>query len=156
MTPSLHTSGDLREPLVRVVETAFFAVADVEPPTSVVDQPATEWFRAGVRFSGPFSGVVSVAVPVALANELTELSLGGEPMDDQSVLDLCGEFANQLAGSWLTGLDLKQRFTLDRPQVERHTSGGDGTPVMVNDQPAVLGLTLDAEADDEAGQRTGR
>ncbi len=157
MTPSLlHTSRDLREPLARVVETAFFAVADLEPMEPVVEPEPVEWLRAGVRFNGPFAGVVSVAVPTALAHELTELSLGGEPMDEQAVIDLCGEFANQLAGSWLTGLDLKERFSLERPWVERHASAGDGTAVMVNDQPAVLGLFLDAEDDDATGDRTGR
>ena len=119
--------------------------------STLVRPPRAGRTRTGLTIALVFALLLAqaCALHVKLVGDYDELL-------DQSVLDLCGEFANQLAGSWLTGLDLKQRFTLDRPQVERHTSGGDGTPVMVNDQPAVLGLTLDAEADDEAGERTGR
>ncbi len=73
MTPSpSRVDGMLFESLARVAETSFFAIVDaagdVPPPAPLA------WFVTAVRFTGPFEGQVTMALPVPLA-------LGSLPSD---------------------------------------------------------------------------
>jgi hypothetical protein len=137
MSSPSHTSAALQAALARVAETSFFAYAEQAGPHAILT--ATEWYAASVRFRGPLAGTVSVAVPVPLANDLACAFLGDDAVDEQTVRDLCGEFVNQITGTWLTGLDDGVCFDIDGPVVARSaTPPAGGVTLLVNDQPAIL------------------
>lgn len=135
------TSALLAPALVKVAETSFFAFAETggeDPPAGV-----SAWYAASVRFNGPVCGVVTVVMPVPLADDLAAAFLGGAEVDDLIVRDLCGEFVNQVTGRWLTELDERVGFDLDGPEVARVESlPARGCVMTVNDQPVVVTLDL--------------
>jgi CheY-specific phosphatase CheX len=139
MPSPCHSSAPLRAALVKVAETSFFAFTDPADPAERLD--VAEWYTASVRFGGPFTGTVTVTLPVPLGHELACAFLGGEDVSDQIVRDLCGEFVNQVTGTWLTGLDDGVCFDLDGPVVtQTRARPGHGEILRVNDQPVIVHL----------------
>jgi hypothetical protein len=134
-----HSSAPLQAALVKVAETSFFAYTDPAGPAERLDAP--EWYTASVRFRGPCTGTVTVTLPVPLGHELASAFLGDEDVTEQIVRDLCGEFVNQITGTWLTGLDEGVCFDLDGPVVtQTRVRPGGGEVLRVNDQPVIINL----------------
>ena len=131
-----------------VAEHSFFAFAEV-PPEAADMSLHGDWYHAFVTFSGPFAGVVVLALPGALARELSAAFLGdGEPdaFDDSQVQDTVGEFANMTTGLWLTGLNEAIVFELGRPEVTRLERAPDlAVPLLVNGQPLMVAFELQPE-----------
>jgi CheY-specific phosphatase CheX len=144
MPSTSPTSAALCEALVKVAETSFFAFAEAAGDDAV--PTAERWYAATVRFNGPLSGAITVAVPTPLAYDLAQAFLGGAEVDEPTVRDLCGEFANQVTGTWLTGLQQRVRFDLEVPAVEEvDAAPAGGVLMMINDQPAVVVLAVSKE-----------
>ncbi|HTV03604.1 MAG TPA: chemotaxis protein CheX [Luteitalea sp.] len=147
---ALIETAPLTDAVIAVAERSFFAWA--EP---AADGPmATDgvWHHASVAFDGDFRGRTTFSVPPSLADELFRCFLGlgpDDPVDEAALRDLLGEFANMSCGSWLTGVQGRRCFTLASPEVESSGGTPSGEPtavVMVNDQPVLIGVTLEGAA----------
>ena len=139
------TSAMLCPALAKVAETSFFAFA--EPGGGGAVPAVPYWYAASVRFRGPVSGQVTVAMPVSLAYDLASAFLGGDEVNEPIVRDLCGEFVNQVTGTWLTELDEPVGFDLDGPAVGWVEGMPEpGVAVIVNDQPVIVTLHLATES----------
>ena len=137
------TSALLGPALLKVAETSFFAFAEPRGGDSALG--VSQWHAASVRFKGPISGTVTVAIPIPLAGDLAAAFLGDDEADEPTVRDLCGEFVNQVTGTWLTELDERVGFDLDGPEVERvEAMPARGFAMTVNDQPVIVTLDLAA------------
>jgi hypothetical protein len=104
-------------------------------------------YQMSVAFTGPFAGIVRLVMPIALAHDLCAAFSGlgpDEPLSDDAVSDLAGEFANMACGTWLTGLEESVCFSLAHPIVERVTPQAprDAVIVLINDQPVGVHLEL--------------
>ena len=132
--------------IISVAERSFFAYAEPVPAGDEVAMPG-DCYEMSVAFAGPFAGVVSLVMPVALAHELC-LSFSGlgpdEPLADGAVSDLAGEFANMACGTWLTSLEQAVCFSLAHPVVGRAGAvvPEQGAVVRINEQPVGVRLEL--------------
>lgn len=125
--------------LVEVAESSFFAFAAASdrdqfaelvahPPAFDPDAPPEHpaWLVTRVAFSGAFAGHVEVAMSEPLARQLLENFVGlgpGEEVSAAQVHDSCGEFCNQVCGTWLTRACQDRRFELAPPAVHRIAPG---------------------------------
>ncbi len=129
--------------VIRVSERSLYAFAE-HVPTAMM--PATidgGWHVASLRFRGPFSGQVSMAVPVLLSQQICGAFLGDDVQDESAVRDLVGEFANMACGAWLTGFETRECFDLTHPEV----AAADQVPscdlaFVINDLPVMLSMSL--------------
>jgi len=131
---------------VRVAEESFFAFAEPCDLARVAGllraRPGAEpWLLAAVAFTGPFEGVVRVALPRALAGELGGAFCGVRPetLDDAQITDFAGELANMVCGLWLTQTHRTERFALAAPIV---TPADDEAASAAAADPAALGVVL--------------
>jgi hypothetical protein len=136
---------DIVEALVTVAEQSFFAYAELagDDAAGVLRHGEEPAYEAVVAFGGPFEGRMRVAVPAALARELASAFSGastGEGLPEQDVVDLVGEFANMVAGCWLSRQPATSCFTLEAPRVRRAelVDVPFGAVVNVNDRPVGL------------------
>lgn len=123
-----------------VAERSFFAFA--EPGDLGVTEPA---LSAVVHFRGPVAGEMRVTLPVALTLELAQMFSGDPDIEGSrdNLIDMAGEFANMVTGSWLTATDSGSVFNLDAPQV---SDAGAEPPaaaplnllMQINGQPVAL------------------
>jgi len=132
--------------IASVAERSFFAYA--EPVTAAVPMPG-ECYEISVAFTGAFSGIVRIVMPLSLAFELCTAFAGvdpGEGMESSSVADLAGEFGNMSCGTWLTGLTGVADtvcFSLTHPVVQPCADAESRPAVMlINDQPISVTLEL--------------
>src|SRR5581483_3660712 len=105
--------------VVLVCEQSFFMFAGpATPEVAARVAEDTTWFEVTVKFSGPYCGTLSVAIPEALATDLFAAFLGFDQSDVpalESVEDLMGEFANMACGTWLSELTTTECFGLEHP-----------------------------------------
>ena len=128
---------------MNVAERSFFALAEPgDDFTGDALAAQAPLFQAAVSFTGPVAGTMSLTVPVALTRELAQL-FSGDPDHDFStaeLIDMAGEFANMVTGSWLTTAEPNAIFTLGMPKVDEMSTAPTPTRLMVvNGQP--VGLT---------------
>jgi hypothetical protein len=146
-TPSAADRARMVEAVVRVAETSLFAVAEPLAADAPVPPVEARWDVAVVRFRGPFSGTMSLAVPDPLARELCEMFLGEDPGPDPegAISDFSGEVANMSCGAWLTMLDVDGCFDLTHPDVTRQDAPPErrDAVIMINDWPVTVALHLD-------------
>jgi hypothetical protein len=140
---------------VQVAEDSLFAYAEACPLSHAAglaqERPATEpWLAASVAFTGPFDGIVQLALPRALAADLAGAFCGVRPqsLDQAEVADFSGELANMVCGLWLTQTHRTERFALAAPVVAEtaaaDVAGGataaDGLGIVLNNTPLLLAL----------------
>jgi Chemotaxis phosphatase CheX len=164
-------SALLRQALFDVCEQSFFAYVEACTPERFSElvgeiSPAgsdgragarskpSEWLKASVAFTGPFSGAIEVVLPERLARSMVGSLLGEPPeapMPEHQIFDGIGEFANMVCGAWLTGFSDRQAFALRPPAVTRMAAGWTplseagaaderGHRVCVNDAPVRVRL----------------
>ena len=146
---SAQTAADtqgLVAAIVNVAERSFFAYAEPAPDGVPVDLPG-DCYELSVAFTGAFAGIVRLVMPIALARDLCAAFSGlspDEPLADDAVSDLAGEFANMACGTWLTSLEEAVCFSLAHPLVTRVPADAAvaGPAVLINDQPVVIQLEL--------------
>jgi hypothetical protein len=140
---------DLVGAIVNVAERSFFAFAEPAPAGDAgeaVTMPG-DCYELSVAFSGGFAGIVRLLMPIALARDLCAAFSGlspDEPLADDAVCDLAGEFANMACGTWLTGLEETVCFSLAHPFVTRVPADTPvaGAVVLINDQPVGVQIEL--------------
>jgi len=165
-------SALLRQALFDVCEQSFFAFVEVcsaerfaelvgamsplqpEGSRAAARSKPSEWLKASVAFTGPFSGAIEVILPERLARSLVGSLLGeppDTPMPEHQIFDGIGEFTNMVCGAWLTGFSDRQAFALRPPAVTRmapdwtpqsESSAADdrGHRLCVNDAPVRVRL----------------
>jgi CheY-specific phosphatase CheX len=145
--PHGYDPAGVADALITVAERSFFAYAEAVGPEGVA-AVAGKWYQGSVTFVGPFSGRLTLALPVALARDLSMAFLGLEPdavVGDVEVCDLVGELSNMVCGSWLTGLPEQSCFELTHPEVRlTEMAAPEGIVVAVNEQPVVIHLEIAA------------
>jgi hypothetical protein len=137
--------------VIRVSERSLYAFAEHVPAALM---PATidgGWHVASLQFRGPFSGRISMAVPVLLSQQICGAFLGADVQDEAAVRDLVGEFANMTCGAWLTGIDTTECFDLTHPEVDaaQQVPSCD-LAFVINDLPVMLTMSLSDAALNEA------
>jgi CheY-specific phosphatase CheX len=145
----------MAEAVSAVAAKSFFAVAERcdDQAFSVLSAGADGWWVVSVQFTeGDGSGVVSCTVADDLAFALFDAFTGRDPLeppaDPTDLVDLLGEFANMVGGTWLTRLANHQTFTLSSPTVQRASSltpaSGADTRVLlsVNDRPLAVDVRI--------------
>jgi hypothetical protein len=148
--------AELGEAAVRVAEDSLFAYAepcDAARVSSLFQArpPAEAWLAASVAFTGPFDGVVRVALPRGLCADLAGAFCGVRPqsLEDSQLADFAGELANMVCGSWLTQTHRTERFALAAPVVAgatarqvAHTAADPGAlGNVLHNTPLVLALS---------------
>jgi len=153
-TPSPAEHHDsIRDALVEVAESSFFAYVDVCDPERFRELAARtdKWIQATVLFDGTFDGAVMIVLSDGLARELFNAFIGAEPglvALDGPLFDLVGEFSNMVCGSWLTRTCQRRRFDLRHPEVSRirpeqvTPDVADCLLLAINDQPCYLRLAF--------------
>jgi CheY-specific phosphatase CheX len=156
-TPSPAEHHDaLREALVEVAESSFFAYVDVADPERFRELAVRtdKWIQATVLFDGAFGGAVMIVLSESLARELFNAFLGAEPgvvALDGPLFDLVGEFGNMVCGSWLTRTCQRRRFDLRHPEVSRvlreqvTPEEQDCLLLAINDQPCYVRLAFSGD-----------
>jgi CheY-specific phosphatase CheX len=150
---ALEHHDSVREALVEVAESSFFAFVDPVEADVAGELLAMVpvWIQATVAFEGAFGGAMQIALAEPLAIELFGSFLGLEPgdgPDDAKLFDLVGELCNMVCGSWLTRTCQSRRFDLHHPEVMRLTAaeapqaGADRLVLTLNGQPVCLRLTF--------------
>ncbi|MGE0862582.1 MAG: chemotaxis protein CheX [Vicinamibacterales bacterium] len=136
------------EAVIRVAERSLYAFAEPVPPEIMPRTIDGGWYDATVRFCGPFSGALALAVPVVLARQICAAFLGDSEVDDETAIrDLVGEFANMACGTWLTAVNDAGCFDLARPEVtaaealERRELA-----FVINELPVMLSARIDGTA----------
>ena len=131
--------------IASVAETSFFAFAETAGDDVALD---AECYDICVAFTGAFTGIVRIVMPIALARDLSAAFSGAGPddeLDADSVVDLAGEFGNMACGTWLTGLGEAVIFSLSHPLVNRCDEPAARKAVMlINDQPICVELELES------------
>ncbi len=129
-----------------MAEDSFFAYAETCETARVAGllqaRPVGEsWLWAAIGFTGPFEGVVRIALPRALAGDLAGAFCGVPPesLDDAQVTDFAGELAKMVCGLWLTQTHRTGRFALAAPIV---TAADAGAVAAAAAEPAALGVVL--------------
>lgn len=148
MTLAIAEQERIIEAVVRVAERSLYACAEPVPAGMMPPAAAGGWYDATVRFRGPVSGQMALAVPVALARQICAAFLGGGEVDDESaVRDLVGEFANMTCGAWLTGLNEAACFDLAHPVVEpAATLEPRELALVINELPVMLSTRIEGAA----------
>ena len=150
---ALEHHDSVREALVEVAESSFFAFVDQVEAHVAGELLATapSWIQATVVFEGAFGGSMQIALAEPLAIELFVAFLGldpGDVPDDARLFDLVGELGNMVCGSWLTRTCQTRRFDLHQPEVVRLTAAEapqaepDRLVLTLNGQPVCLRLTF--------------
>lgn len=129
--------------LSNVSERSFFAFAEPAELSAASEMTAAAepMITAGVQFRGPSSGELHVTMPVSLTRELAHAFAGDPDLEfsDADLVDMAGEFANMVTGSWLTAVDASSTFDLSMPVVTRIDTVPPATRMMrVNGQPVAL------------------
>ncbi len=141
-----------------VAERNFFSVAepcDADRFASMSAEAGSPWMVATVDFTeADCAGEVFCTMPQALAHALFDAFSGRDPSEPppepDRLVDLVGEFANMICGSWLTRLASHQTFALGRPAVRPAPAGspiaGWHAPLLlaVNDLPLAVGARVAA------------
>jgi CheY-specific phosphatase CheX len=146
---SLHAEQErIVEAVVRVAERSLYAYAEAVPPSLMTGTIDGGWYDATVTFDGPFSGEMSLAVPVMLARQICGAFLGDSEVDDETAIrDLVGEFANMTCGTWLTAMNQAGCFDLAHPEV---TPAAALAPrplaFVINELPVMLSARIDGAA----------
>lgn len=132
------------EALTRVAERSLYAFAEAVPADLMPRTIDGGWHVASLKFSGPFSGEVSMAVPVVLGRQMCTAFLGDDEVDDETaVRDLVGEFANMTCGTWLTARQDAGCFDLTHPNVVAVDAvPGCDLAFVVNDMPVMLSMQI--------------
>src|SRR4051812_30821820 len=131
LTPAAPDTDGLSTALVNVAERSFFAFAEPLPGSAAgaaLEMPG-DCYELSVAFTGAFAGIVRLVMPIALARDLCAAFSGfgpDEPLPEDAVSDLAGEFANMACGTWLSSLEESICFSLAHPLVTRMPAG---TPV---------------------------
>ena len=141
----------------QVAEASLFACAEPYEASRTAGllqaRPVAEpWLTAVIAFSGPFDGMIRMALPRALAGDLAGAFCGMRPqsLDASQVADFAGEFANMVCGLWLTQTQRSRRFELAAPVVDAVAAGRVATMaaadpgalgIALNDTPVLIGLT---------------
>ncbi len=133
-----------------VAEQSFFAV--VEPCNArrfaEIEKGVTRWLVASIHFEDVgCAGELRCTVSEDLAVGLFDAFTGREPLGPPraaELLDLLGEFANMICGSWLTRRPRGSGFRLSTPAVKWTDDGARPAPegahllLAVNDLPLAL------------------
>lgn len=141
-----------------VAERSFFCMIDSCDAERFGDLAATceHWLSSTVHFDdGKCSGSVTCRLPMPLASRLFDAFSGrdaDEPSpEEREVLDLVGEFANMVCGSWLTRAANQRTFALSPPAVTpiAHTTvTGEieslGLLVAIEDLPCAIDISVKA------------
>lgn len=131
--------------MVRVAERSLYAFAEPVPPALMPPTIDGGWYDATVAFRGPFSGQMSLAVPVVLARQICAAFLGDSEVDDETAIrDLVGEFANMTCGTWLTAVNEAGCFDLTHPEVTPAvTLAPRELAFVINELPVMLSARFD-------------
>lgn len=151
-TPAEHRDA-IRDALVEVAESSFFAYVDVVDPERFRElmSHTEKWIQATVLFDGAFGGAVMIVLSETLGRDLFNAFLGAEPgvvALDGPLFDLVGEFGNMVCGSWLTRACQRRRFDLRHPEVSRvlpeqvTPEEQDCLLLAINDQPCFVRLAF--------------
>lgn len=149
-------------------ETVYAAVADVAERSffCMIDPCDSErfgdlasihdaWLSSTVHFDdGKCSGNVSCRLPAPLALRLFDAFSGRDPGDtepeEREILDMVGEFANMVCGSWLTRAANQRTFALSPPAVVPVESASImanldalGLLVVIEDIPCAIHISVD-------------
>ena len=140
-----------------VAERSFFSVVEACEPArfSAMAAEIPRWMVAAVKFTeDDCVGSVSCTMPEELAQALFDAFTGREPLAPappaDEILDLVGEFANIVCGSWLTRLAKNQTFTLHKPSVQpapdpsQLSAPGARLLIAINDLPLVVEVRVAA------------
>jgi CheY-specific phosphatase CheX len=136
------------EAVTRVAERSLYAFAETVPVDLMPRTIDGGWHVASLQFTGPFSGSMSMAVPVMLGRQICSAFLGDDDVDDETAIrDLVGEFANMTCGTWLTAHQASACFNLTHPSVDAAVEVPVGDlAFVVNDMPVMLSLEIGAGA----------
>jgi len=149
-----------------VAGNSFFAIVDACDESRFADlaRATNRWWVVSVQFNeAADSGVVSCTLPDDLARQLFDAFTGsepGSPVDPEALVDLLGEFANMICGTWLTRLANHQTFSLSRPAVlptqdAVHPNDADARVLLtVNDRPLAVEVRIAAHVDRSAAVET--
>lgn len=134
--------------VVRVAERSLYAFAEPVSPAIMPAAVDGGWYDASVSFAGPFSGTMSLAVPVMLARQICAAFLGDSEVDDETAIrDLVGEFANMTCGTWLTAANEAACFDLTHPEViAAETLAPRDLAFVINEMPVMLSARIDRTA----------
>jgi CheY-specific phosphatase CheX len=131
---------------LQVAEDSLFAYAEPCEAARIdgllKGRPVTEpWLSATIAFTGPFEGMVRVALPRALAADLAGAFCGVRPqsLTPAQVADFAGELANMVCGLWLTQTHRTERFELAAPAV---VEVAVGIVAAAAADPGALGISL--------------
>lgn len=129
--------------LSNVSERSFFAFAEPAELSAASEMTAAAepMITAGVQFRGPSSGELHVTMPVSLTRELAHAFAGDPDLEfsDADLVDMAGEFANMVTGSWLTATEPNAIFNLTMPQVTESAAAPAVNRMMqINGQPVGL------------------
>ena len=141
-----------------VAERSFFCMIDPCEEERFGDLATIHdgWLSSAVHFDdGKCSGHVSCRLPASLAARLFDAFSGrdaGEPQPEQrEVLDLVGEFANMICGSWLTRAANQRTFVLSPPAVVPVETASVtanlsalGLLVLIDDLPCAVDIRITA------------
>jgi hypothetical protein len=146
----------MADAVTSVAANCFFAIVEPcdEPRFADLARAASRWWVVSVQFNeAADSGVVSCTLTDDLARMLFDAFTGsepGSPADPEALVDLLGEFANMICGTWLTRLANHQTFSLSRPAVlptrdAVHLDDADARVLLtVNDLPLAVEVRIAA------------
>jgi len=150
----------MADAVTAVAAKSFFAVVERcdDQRFSALATGTAAWWLVTVEFTeAADSGVVSCTIADDLADELFDAFTGrdplGPPPSPADLVDLLGEFANMVGGTWLTRLANHQTFSLSTPRVQRtpaveRSNRVDARVLLaVNDRPLAVDVRLTAHAD---------
>jgi hypothetical protein len=131
--------------LTRVAERSLYACAETVPAEMMPRTIDGGWHVASLQFTGPFSGRMSMAVPIILGRQMCSAFLGDDEVDDEvAVRDLVGEFANMTCGTWLTARQETSCFDLTHPDVVAAMEVPScDLAFVVNDLPVMVSLQIE-------------
>lgn len=129
-----------------------FALMYAEPSGDVSALCAEdEVLHCTMRFSGPCTGVLSLAAPLGLCRTIAENALGVEGgVDVNAAADTLGELANMIAGAFNTNHDSGVRTRLTPPEVRRaehatwaRMAADPGTlALLVEERPLLVSMAV--------------
>lgn len=153
--------GTVYAAVADVAERSFFCLIDPCDTGRFADIALLhdEWLISTVHFDdGACSGSVTCRLPGALAARLVDAFSGRDPSDPapdtSEVMDLVGEFANMICGSWLTRAVNQRTFTLSSPVVVPMPQGlvtanfdDAGLLVVIEDLPCAVDVSFNVSFD---------
>ncbi len=99
-----------------------FSNLPVQPADDLIPLPSEECVCGRERFGGPMSGVVTVAAPVGLCQQMAGEAHQTDGASGDAMLcasATISELASTIAGRVIAALMPEQSYTLSRPVVER-------------------------------------